>query len=204
MSKKEIKPLLFNPETLKGISQKTVEIHHGKLYKGYVDKSNEISEKLGVLRKSGKAEGNQIYSELRGLKLGETFATNGVYLHENYFAILGGDGVPRGEIVRAIEEKWGSIDDFKAYFSACGMAARGWAILAWDMHAKKLMQYNCDAQNHGGIWGAIPIISMDVYEHSYFIDTGSDRATYIKAFFDNLNWDKIEEFYQRAKKFELD
>ena len=200
---KELKPLKFNPETLKGISEKTIEIHHGKLYAGYVNKSNEISDKLGVLRKSGKVEGNQIYSELRGLKLGETFAVNGVYLHENYFAVLGGDGVPRGEVVRAIEEKWGSMDDFKLYFSACGMAARGWAILAWDMHEKKLMQYNCDAQNHGGIWGAIPIIAMDVYEHSYFIDTGSDRATYIKAFFDNLNWDKIEEIYQRSKKFEL-
>ena len=201
---KEVKPLKFNSETLKGISQKTIEIHHSKLYAGYVNKSNEISEKLGVLRKSGKVEGNQIYSELRGLKLGETFAVNGVYLHENYFSILGGDGVPRGEIIRAIEEKWGSLDEFKAYFSACGMAARGWAILAWDMHEKKLMQYNCDAQNHGGIWGAIPIIAMDVYEHSYFIDTGSDRATYIKAFFDNLNWDKVEEFYQRAKKFDLE
>ncbi|MDP3697673.1 MAG: Fe-Mn family superoxide dismutase [Candidatus Taylorbacteria bacterium] len=204
MPKKEIKPLRFNVETLKGISQKTIEIHHGKLYAGYVNKSNEISEKLGALRKSGKVEGNQIYSELRGLKLGETFAVNGVYLHENYFAILGGDGVPRGEIVRVIEEKWGSMNDFKSYFSACGMAARGWAILAWDMHEKKLMQYNCDAQNHGGIWGAVPIIAMDVYEHSYFIDVGSDRAAYIKAFFDNLNWDKIEEFYQKAKKYEWD
>jgi hypothetical protein len=76
--------------------------------------------------------------------------------------------------------------------------------LAWDVHDKELKQFNCDAQNHGGIWGAIPVISMDVYEHSYFIDTGSDRATYIKAFFDNLNWDKIEELYQKAKQYSLD
>ena len=202
--KKEIKPLAYDAGSLKGISQKTIEIHHGKLYAGYVNKTNEISEKLGELRKSGKAEGNQIYSELRGLKLGETFARNGSYLHENYFAILGGDGVAKGEVKEAIEAKFGSIDEFKAYFSSCGMAARGWAILCWDMNEKKLMQYNCDAQNHGGVWGCIPIIAMDVYEHSYFIDTGSDRATYIKAFFDNLNWDKIEEFYQKAKRGEVE
>jgi len=202
--KKEIKPLKYDAGSLKGISQKTIEIHHGKLYVGYVNKTNEISEKLGELRKSGKVEGNQIYSELRGLKLGETFARNGAYLHENYFAILGGDGVPKGEVLKAIEEKFGSFDEFKTYFSACGMAARGWAILCWDMNEKKLMQYNCDAQNHGGVWGCIPIIALDVYEHSYFIDTGSDRAVYIKAFFENLNWDRIEEFYQRAKKFELE
>jgi len=204
MSKKEFKQLPYDPDSLKGISAKTVEIHHGKLYKGYVDKSNEVSEKLGELRRSGKADGNQTYSELRGLKLGETFATNGVYLHENYFSILGGDGVPKGEVLKAIEEKFGSFEEFKTYFSACGMAARGWAILAWDMHEKRLMQYNCDAQNHGGIWGAIPIIAMDVYEHSYFIDTGSDRKAYIEAFFNNLNWNKIEEFYQRAKNYEWD
>lgn len=199
-NKKEVQSLSFDPTSLKGISQKTIEIHHGKLYAGYVNKTNEISEKLGELRKSGKAEGNQIFSDLRGLKLGETFARNGMYLHENYFSILGGDGQARGEIVKAIEEKWGSMDEFVKYFSACGMAARGWAILAWDLNEQKLMQYNCDAQNHGGVWGCIPIIALDVYEHSYFIDTGSDRASYIKAFFENLNWDKIEEIYQKAKK----
>lgn len=199
--KKEFKNLPYNPGSLKGISQKTIDIHHGKLYKGYVDKTNEISEKLGELRKSGKVEGNQVYSELRGLKLGETFARNGAYLHENYFAILGGDGNPKGEILKAIEDKWGSFEEFKSYFSACGMAARGWAILAWDMNEKKLMQYNCDAQNHGGVWGCVSIIAMDVYEHSYFIDTGSDRKAYIEAFFNNLNWNKIEELYQRAKNY---
>ena len=160
--KKEPKALSYKSDALNGISQKTVEIHHGKLYTGYVNKTNEISEKLGDLRKSGKAEGNQIYSELRGLKQGETFARNGMYLHENYFDILGGDGKPKGEILKAIEEKFGSFEDFKTYFSACGMAARGWAMLVWDMQEKKLMQYNCDAQNHGGVWGCIPIIALDV------------------------------------------
>src|SRR3989338_10610474 len=98
---KELKPLSYDAGSLKGISQKTIEIHHGKLYKGYVDKTNEIGDKLVELRKSGKAEGNQVYSELRGLKLGETFARNGAYLHENYFGILGGDGVPKGEALKA-------------------------------------------------------------------------------------------------------
>lgn len=202
MPKKEFKPLSYDAGSLKGLSQKTIEIHHGKLYKGYVDKSNEIKDKLGPIAKSGKAEGNQTYSELRGLKNGESFANNGVYLHENYFAILGGDGVPKGELAGKVAERYGSYDNFKNYFSACGMAARGWAILAWDMHEKEVRIFTCDAQNHGGIWGAIPIIAMDVYEHSYFIDTGSDRAIYIKTFFDNLNWDKIEEFYQKAKNYE--
>ena len=199
--KKEFKPLDYKSDLLKGISQKTIEIHHGKLYAGYVNKSNEIKDKLKPIVESGKAEGKQIYSELRALKNGESFANNGVYLLENYFAILGGDGIPRSEIVNRLTERYGSFDGFKTYFSACGMAARGWAILAWDMHEKELRIFTCDSQNHGGIWGTVPILAMDVYEHSYFIDTGSDRASYIKTFFGNLNWDKVEEFYQKAKKY---
>lgn len=202
MPKKEFKNLNYNPESLRGISQKTVGIHHGKLYKGYVDKSNEIKEKLGLIVKSDKAEGNQVYSELRALKNGESFANNGVYLHENYFSILGGDGVPKGEVAERLAQRYGSFDGFKTYFSACGMAARGWAILAWDLYEKELRIFTADSQNHGGIWGAIPIIAMDVYEHAYFIDVGSDRKAYIDTFFNNLNWDKIEEFYQKAKKYE--
>ena len=202
MSKKEIKSLPFAADSLKGISQKTIEIHHGKLYAGYVNKSNEIKDKLQVIIESGKAEGNQAYSELRALKNGEGFTNNGVYLHEDYFAILGGDGMPKGEIAGKLAEKYGSFENFKTYFSACGMAARGWTVLAWDMHEKDLRIFNCDAHNHGGIWGAVPVIVLDIYEHAYFIDAGSDRATYIRAFFNNLNWDKIEEFYQKAKKME--
>ncbi len=204
MPKKELKPLTYSVDALKGISQKTIEIHHGKLYAGYVNKSNEIKEKLGPIATSGKVEGNQIYSELRGLKNGESFANNGVYLHENYFSIMGGNGEPKGEVADRLAEKYGSMENFKNYFFACGMAARGWSILAWDMHENDLRIFTCDAQNHGGIWGAVPIIALDVYEHSYFIDTGSDRAAYIKAFFDNLNWDKIEELYQKARQYELE
>jgi len=203
MSKKELKQLKYAADSLRGISGKTIEIHHGKLYAGYVNKTNEISNKLGDLRKGGVVEGNQIYSELRGLKQGETFARNGVHLHENYFSILGGNGQPNGEIADALVEKFGSIEEFIKYFSACGMAARGWGMLVWDLNEKKLMQYNCDAQNQGGVWGCIPIIALDVYEHSYFIDTGSDRATYIKNFFDNLDWGKIDEIYKKAKTMSL-
>ena len=204
MPKKELKPLSYDAGSLKGISRKTIEIHHGKLYAGYVNKFNEIREKLKELKQSGNFEGNQVYSQLRGLRSGENFAHNGTYLHENYFAILGGDGIPNGSVVKDLAERYGSFEQFIAWFSAAGMAARGWAILCWNMHEKTFFVYGCDAQDHGGIWGAIPIIAMDVYEHSYFIDTGSDSKAYIEAFFNNLNWDKVEELYQKAKSYSWD
>lgn len=204
----EAKPLPFSPE-LNGISKKTNEIHHDKLYVGYVNKANEISEKLMKLRDeitAGTAPGgNTTYSELRALKEGETFAVNGIYLHEWFFGGLGGDGSYQKapELAAKISEKWGSVENFMKYFGECAMAARGWAILAWDLHESALKQYNGDAHNQGGVWGCIPVIALDVYEHAYFIDYGSDRKAYIEAFFKNLNWEALNEVYKKASSMAL-
>ena len=176
------------------ISEKTLSIHHDKLYAGYVDKKDEIGEKLKALSHGGDiASANQSYSELRALKDGETFAINGVYLHEWYFANLGGDGHATEAVAKALTDKYGSMENFLAYFAACGMAARGWVVLAWDTHDKALRIYNGDAHNQGGVWGAIPLLVMDVYEHAYFMDFGSDRKAYIQDFLAHVNWQTVEE-----------
>src|SRR3989344_3099046 len=106
----EPKPLPFDKE-LDGISKKTIEIHHDKLYAGYVKKEAEVGDKLVALRQSGTAEGNASYSELRSLKDAENFLTNAVYLHEWYFDILGGDADynKAPELSKALTVKWGSI-----------------------------------------------------------------------------------------------
>src|SRR5688572_27399696 len=105
----EPKPLPY--KELKGISEKALAIHHDKLYAGYVNKAKEIGEKLSELAKSGQAQGNATYSELRSLKDGETFATNGIYLHEWYFDGLGGDGLvdKAPELSKVLVEKWGTV-----------------------------------------------------------------------------------------------
>lgn len=196
--KTETKALPFDKD-LEGISKNTIAIHHDKLYAGYVAKKNEIAEKLSALSHGGDvSSSNQTYSELRALKDGETFAVNGTYLHEWYFEVLGGDGNPQGEILEALKAKYGSLENFQAYFTACGMAARGWVVLAWDTHDQILKIYTGDAHNQGGVWGCVPIIVLDVYEHAYFIDHGSDRKAYIAAFWKNLDWTKADALYKKA------
>lgn len=203
----EPKPLPFSKQ-LEGISEKTLSTHHDKLYVGYVKKAQEVGEKLTALREkveSGDSPGNQTYSELRALKDAETFARNGVYLHEDYFDVLGGeaDQSQAPELTAAISEKWGSVENFIKYFSECGMASRGWALLVWDPRVGKLMQYNADVHNEGGVWGAIPIIVLDVYEHAYFMDFGSDRKSYIEAFWKNFNWAAAEERYLKIREISI-
>lgn len=195
----DIKPLPFS-SPLTGISDKALAIHHDKLYAGYVTKKNEIQEKLQPLSRGGDvSSANQSYSELRALKDGETFAVNGVYLHEWYFDVLGGNGTPEGALVDSLKEQYGSLENFLNYFSACGMAARGWTVLAWDTHDQALRVYTGDSHNQGGVWGAIPVIVLDVYEHAYFMDYGSDRKAYIADYWKNFNWAKANELYQGAQ-----
>jgi superoxide dismutase, Fe-Mn family len=191
-----IKPLPFS-KALKGISEKTVSIHHDKLYAGYINKRNEIEESL---KKADTSAANATYSEYGELKREESFAANGSYLHEAYFTVLGGNGEVKGEIVKALEQEFGSFENWLNNFKAAGMAARGWVVLAYDMNDNRLHNYLCDAHNHGGIWGALPIIVMDMYEHAYFMDYGSDRKTYIEDYFKNLNWEEANKIYQSIKK----
>ncbi|MFH1621271.1 MAG: Fe-Mn family superoxide dismutase [Patescibacteria group bacterium] len=194
------KSLSFD-KPLTGISDKTISIHHDKLYAGYVAKKDEIIAKLDPLARGGDfSSANQTYSELRAFKDSETFAVNGTYLHEWYFDVLGGNGIPSGELVEALKNGFGSIENFINYFSACGLAARGWVVLAWDTHDQALRVYTSDAHNQGGVWGCLPIIVLDVYEHSYFIDYGADRKAYIADFWKNLNWNKANEFYMAIVK----
>src|SRR3989338_5131972 len=128
-------PLPFSQER-EGISANTLAIHHDKLYQGYVNKMNEIDEQLHQFAIGDKPldSANQTYSELRALRVEETFANNGVYLHEYYFNGLSGDGeIPDNALTQAIAKQWDSIDKFLAYFSASGMAVRGLVVLAYDI-----------------------------------------------------------------------
>lgn len=190
------KPLPF--KFLNGISDKTIEIHYGKLYQGYVSKTNEILEKIS---RADLANANQVYSEIGELKRQLSFALNGIILHEAYFKCLGGDGeIKEGNLKKAIEDNFSDFENWKTDFVAAGMAARGWVVLAYDFNSDRLANYSCDVHNHGGIWGCAPIIVLDVYEHAYFIDFGSDRKSYIEAYFKNLNWEKIEERFSKVVK----
>jgi Fe-Mn family superoxide dismutase len=195
-----------------GVSKRAMVTHHDDLYEGYIKKANEIHARLDVLQKEvveGKSTGNSTYSELRALKEGETYAVNGIYLHEWYFEGLravSGTGNIRGEapdLAAALETQFDSADAFIALFTECAISARGWTILAWDTRASRLAIYNCDAHNQGGVWGAIPIIVLDVYEHAYFMDFGAQRSDYIESFWKSFDWKTANDIYSRVMRIKV-
>lgn len=190
---KPLKPSLLQMD---GISARTIE-EHEKLYKGYVNKTNEIRGKLATVDLS---TANQVYSDLRVLKLELTFAIGGVKNHEIYFDNLGGKGgQPSGDLMAMIKRDFGSFDSWQKDLKATGISARGWAWLAYDHDDGKMFNYLGDAQNTFPIWNATPVVALDTYEHAYFIDYGVNRAAYIDKFFANLDWPAIEKRFAGLK-----
>jgi superoxide dismutase, Fe-Mn family len=191
ISARELKPALFE---LDGISRASVEAHY-KLYEGYVGKRNEI---LGKLAGVDLGSANQVYSDIRALKVELSFAVGGIKNHEIYFEHLGGDGGdPDGLTADLIKRDFGSIEAWRADLKASGMAGRGWAWTAYDWDEGRLFNYVGDTQNTYPIWNATPLVALDVYEHAYFLDYRTDRGSYIDAFFNNLDWTTVNDWVQR-------
>ena len=180
---------------LNGISARTQEEHY-ELYKGYVGKVNEIQKKLDAV---DRTTANQIFSDLRSLRVDYSFAIGGMKNHEIFFGHLGGKGgAPSGRLKQQIERDYPSYDAWLADFKASGLAARGWVWLAYDHDLGMLTTVVGDTQNSYPLWNATPILALDVYEHAYWLDYGRARAKYIDAFFNNLDWEVVAANLERA------
>ncbi|MFD3157647.1 superoxide dismutase [Haloimpatiens sp. FM7330] len=193
-----ILPKKFNFNNVKGISKNQLEQHY-KLYEGYVRKTNEIwkeSEELNDFKGS-----NTTYSKVRSLKLGESYALDGVKLHELYFENMNcKSNIPYGHIMKLIERDFGSYERFVKYFISVGMAMRGWCVLTIEPLDEKLHIIGQDAHDVGSIWMSNPLLVLDVYEHAYMIDFGINRLEYINIFMKNINWKVVNS---RLKKYEV-
>ncbi|TDA65542.1 MAG: LysM peptidoglycan-binding domain-containing protein [Clostridia bacterium] len=195
---REIRPIPLDPRLLRldGISAEQIRQHFEILYVGYVNKVNEIRQQL---RTANRQAANPTYSEFRGLKKGETYAMDGVKLHEYYFNNLGGSGGrPGPRLLRALERFFGSYQRWEEDFRAVGLAARGWAVLSLDDRDQALHNYLLDSHDHGVVVMTKPILVLDVYEHAYFLDYGAHRAPYIEAFFRNIRWEVAERRWAKV------
>lgn len=194
---KEPKPLKYT--ALEGLSEKQLKEHHDVLYVGYVKKVGEIEEKLKTIDVS---TANGTYSDLRELKMEETFAINGVKLHEGYFDNMSSAPTSErgitGKIKSLVERDFGSYEAWEKEFKAMGLCARGWVVLGYDLDEKKLKNILCDSHNQGGVWNMVALLIMDVYEHAYFLDYATGRKAYIEAFFKNIDWNEVNG---RVEKF---
>lgn len=184
------------------VSPETSDWHYNTHHKGYVTFLNKIEQGLEGAD-VGAANGN--WSEFGELKRRFTWNHAGALLHDVYWDVMGGDGdVSKGaDIKAAIEKNFGSVDKWKADFKATAFAAKlsGWGLLVYDsLYSQRLINVLVDEHQYGAIWGGIPLISCDVFEHAYYHKDGPGRAKYIDNFLNNLHWGRINARYNKFIK----
>jgi len=182
----------FQITGLTGISDQQIQVHLG-LYQGYVKNTNLLNENLAQLFKQGKT-GTPEYAEVTR-RLG--FEYDGMLLHEYYFGVLKPGGValdPSSKLARAINDSFGSYEAWMTDFRAIGqMRGVGWAILFQNPVNGWLSNHWITLHQDGIPAGFRPLLVMDVWEHAFLIDyKPAERAKYIDAFFQNVNWPAVE------------
>ncbi|MBI3919248.1 MAG: superoxide dismutase [Betaproteobacteria bacterium] len=190
----QMKPLSCDPGRLKGLSERLIVSHYENNYGGAVKRLNAIADQLQALDYSSAP----VFT-INGLKREELVAMNSMILHELYFDGLGQSDRPP-ELSEALARDFGSVERWHAQFSAMGKAqggGSGWVLLIWSGRDGVLVnQWAADHTNH--LASGVPILALDMYEHSYHIDFGAKAAAYVDAFMANTNWSSVMKRYQRA------
>lgn len=170
--------------------------NHFKLYQGYVTNVNTLTEKLTQLLTDDKAKTPE-YAELKR-RFGWEF--NGMRLHEYYFENMTKDASTldaQSALGKQITQDFGSYELWKKDFDATSsMRGIGWAILYYDVHAKRLFNVWINEHDLGHLAGEAPILIFDVFEHAYMIDYGVNRADYITAFIAVINWAEVNKRFE--------
>jgi superoxide dismutase, Fe-Mn family len=184
------------------MSPETTDWHYNTHQKGYVTALNNIEK---ALETADRATANGNFSQIGELKRRFTWNHSGALLRDIYWEVLGGDGDPNKgpDVKAAIEKDFGSIDAWKADFKASAVSAKlsGWGLLVFDrLYSGRLLNITVDEHQYGAIWGGVPLISLDVFEHAYYHKDGPARAKYIDNFLATLHWGRINERYKKFVK----
>ncbi|MFO7155669.1 MAG: Fe-Mn family superoxide dismutase [Pseudomonadota bacterium] len=194
MSKIEAKDFSYLIGKVEAFSEAQLRAHFG-LYQGYVNKLNEIRERLG---KADRSTANYSFSEYSELRRREPVAYNGTVLHELFFQNLGKDGDVSPELKKAIEESFGSYDAWMTDIRACLASAHGWALLVYDWNFKKVQNVLVQSEHHVGLWPNMSVLAaIDAWEHAYMIDYGTKKPDYIAKVVGDLNWKVINERFSK-------
>ena len=185
-----VRPISFKPPRLSGLSARLIASHYENNYGGAVRRLNAIRGELSALDPAS-APGFR----LNGLKREELIATNSMILHEAYFEALGeaGGGDPTGALAEAIARDFGSLAKWRAEFVAMGKAlggGSGWVVLTRSPRDGTLVNVWAADHTHG-LAGGTPVLALDMYEHAYHIDFGSNAAAYVDAFMANIAWSRV-------------
>ncbi|MCJ0952125.1 superoxide dismutase [Mammaliicoccus sciuri] len=182
------------------IDKETMEIHHTKHHNTYVTKLNDAVKGTDLESKSIEDIVKNLNSVPADIRTAVQNNGGGHYNHSLFWELLTPNASePSGEVVDAISSTFGSLDKFKEEFAAAaaGRFGSGWAWLVVDNG--ELAIVSTPNQDNPISEGKLPILGLDVWEHAYYLNYQNRRPDYINAFWNVVNWDKVNELYQAAK-----
>ncbi|RWQ03246.1 Fe-Mn family superoxide dismutase [Mesorhizobium sp.] len=192
-----MKPLGCDPARVRGMSEKLIISHYENNYGGAVKRLNLIEERLSEL--DWQTTPGFI---VNGLKNEELIARNSMILHEVFFDGLGAESEPDQVLVDALARDFGSFERWRAEFTAMGKAqggGSGWVLLTYSSRDRRLV--NAWAADHTTtIAGGVPLLALDMYEHSYHIDFGAKAADYVETFMAAIDWPNVLRLYGETER----
>ena len=185
------------------IDKMTMEIHHDKHHQAYVDNLNKALA-------GTEGENLTIEEILKNISKYPAAVRNnggGYFNHSLFWTILAlnNGGTPSGDLEKAINDAFGSFDDFKKKFAEAGTTrfGSGWAWLSVDDSGKLQVSSTPNQDNPlmdvAEVKGT-PVLGMDVWEHAYYLKYQNKRPDYIAAFWNVVNWDEVATLFANAKK----
>ena len=177
------------------IDAQTMKLHHDIHHAGYVRNANAAIAELGRIRSVG---GDGIQA-VRSVTDKLAFNLSGHLLHSIFWNNMsrdgGGEPVPGTDIASMITRDFGSFDAFAGQFQAASQQVQGsgWGILAFEPHAQRLLVLQAEKHQNTGVWGTVPLLVIDVWEHAYYLKYQNKRSSYVKAFMNVVNWKNVDE-----------
>lgn len=184
------------------IDARTMEIHHGKHHAAYVNNLNAALEGTGNENKSLE----EIIANISAYAPAVRNNGGGHWNHSFFWTVMGpnGGGTPAGELADAINEAFGSLDEFKKQFAQAGATrfGSGWAWLCVGADGKLFVTSTPNQDNplmDIAEKKGTPVLGLDVWEHAYYLNYQNRRPDYIGAFWNVVNWDEVSRLYVAAK-----
>ena len=195
----ELPPLPYAYEALEPYyDEQTVRLHHDKHHAAYVAGLNKAEEQLAAARTSGD------YALIKHWERELAFHGSGHVLHTLFWEnmVPQGGGQPGGELAAQVAQDFGSFEAFKAQFTATANAVEGsgWCILAWVPTFGKLVILQIEKHQDLSLWGAVPLLIVDVWEHAYYLKYQNRRADWLSNWWNTVNWGDVAGRFAGARK----
>ncbi|MHC4561868.1 MAG: superoxide dismutase [Planctomycetota bacterium] len=179
-------PLPYEADALEPhLDARTLSVHHDKHHAGYVRGLNAALEKLAAARQAGD------FSAIKALSRALAFHGSGHVLHTLFWhSMTPGGSQPSGDFAEVVMRDFGSVDSMQAHFAAATkkVEGSGWGILAVEPMAGKLLVLQAEKHQDLTVWGAVPLLVCDVWEHAYYLQYQNRRGDWVDSFLRVANW----------------